>query len=210
MNLSLSLTSFFLFLSLYPLAAWCVSSPTCHTIFRSRSLWNSLLRGFARGGQFQRFRSRRKTLIRHPRFENHLWCGPRHVPVNSASLTDLTIEGNLWTLAILSLHQVMDFLSRCPRLIRCRVEIRNAEAMPTQFTLLMLPHLKSLSIFEATDVTNMFNYLDLSVVHDIEYHTDTAFDSTKRPWLLTPLRKSGRSIQEFATGPSAFYEGRLY
>ena len=128
----------------------------------------------------------------------------RPLPVTSASLTDLTIEGNLWTLTVLSLHQAMDLLSRFPHLIRCRLEVRNAEAMPTQFTLLMLPHLKSLSIFEATDVTNMFNYLDLSVVHDIEYHTDTAFDSTKRPWLLTPLRKSGRSIQKFATGPQHF------
>ena len=50
----------------------------------------------------------------------------------------------------------------------------------------------------------MLNYLDLPVVHDIEYHTDTAFDSTKGPWLLTALRKSGGSIQKFATGPQHF------
>lgn len=47
----------------------------------------------------------------------------------------------------------------------------------------------------------MLNCLDLPVLHDIEYHTCIAFDSTKRPWLLTLLRKSGGSIQKFTTDP---------
>lgn len=62
------------------------------------------------------------------------------LPVNWASLTDLTIGGNLWTSAILSLHQAVDLLSRCPRfIIRCKLEIRNAEVTPTQFAVLTLP-----------------------------------------------------------------------
>ena len=66
------------------------------------------------------------------------------LPVNWVSLTDLKLEGNLWTSAVLSLHQAMDLLSRCPRLIRCRLEIRTAEVTPIQFALLTLPHLESL------------------------------------------------------------------
>lgn len=52
----------------------------------------------------------------------------------------------------------------------------------------------------------MFDCLDLPVLHEIEYHsdTDTAFDSTKRPWLFTLLRKLGEAIHKFTTGPQHF------
>jgi hypothetical protein len=200
MNRSLSLTSFFLFPSVRGM------SPSHHGVFphppRSSSLWTSLFHH----GPISEIPQSEKNIYKTPSLRKLSLVQPQgdclQFPLNWASLTDLTIEGNLWNSAVrLSLHQAMDLLSRCPRLIHCRLEIRTAEVTPTQFSLLTLPHLESLSIFETTDVTNMFDCLNFPVSH---YHTDTAFDSTKRPWLLALLGRLGGSIQRFTTDPQHF------
>ena len=154
MNRSLSLTSFFL----YPSAE--VISPcrtySQHGVFRhipaSRSsiavvFELSLFKGSHMGTNL-RDSAVRDNIYKTPSLRRlsleQLQGDCLQLPVNWVSLTDLNIEGNLWTSAVLSLHQGMDLLSRCPRLIRCRLEIRTAEVTPIQFALLTLPHLESL------------------------------------------------------------------
>ncbi|KIJ98185.1 hypothetical protein K443DRAFT_680973 [Laccaria amethystina LaAM-08-1] len=122
------------------------------------------------------------------------------LPVSWARLTDLTIEKQWGYASALSLPQAVECLSRCPRLVRCKLEIRFAGAVtmyPVQFPLLTLPHLESLTILEVTDVTSMFNCLDLPVLREVEYHTVL----TERPSLFTLLRKSNGLIQRFTTDP---------
>jgi hypothetical protein len=154
MNRSLSLTSFFWFPSVRGM------SPSQHGVFPHPPAPRSSVPGvfglhFYNMDRFPRLRSPSKT-FRLSLVQPQGDCF--QLPVNWASLTDLTIDRNLSTSAVLSLHQAIELLSRCPRLIHCRLEIQTAEVKPTQFSLLTLPHLESLSIFETTDVTNMFDW----------------------------------------------------
>ena len=127
------------------------------------------------------------------------------LPVSWARLTDLTIERK-WRVGLpgLPLPQAVELLSRCPRLVRCRLEIRFAETSPVQFPLITLPDLESLTILEGTDVTSMFNCLDLPVLREIGYHTAIVPSLAKRSSLLTLLKKSNGLIWKFVTNPQLF------
>ena len=128
------------------------------------------------------------------------------LPVSWGRLTDLTIERK-WRIGVPglpSLPQAVEVLSRCPRLVRCRLEIRFAETTPVQFPLITLPDLESLTILEGADVTSMFNCLDLPVLREVEYHTAIAPSLGKRPSLLTLLRKLNGLIWKFVTNPQLF------
>ena len=128
------------------------------------------------------------------------------LPVSWARLTDLTVERKWKAGWGLPLPQAVELLLRCPRLVRCRLEIRFAAlAMtPVQFPLITLPDLESLTILEGTDVTSMFNCLDLPVLREVEYHTAIVSSLAKRSSLLTLLKRSNGLIWKFVTNPQPF------
>lgn len=126
------------------------------------------------------------------------------LPVSWARLTDLTVERKRRMGWGLPLPQAVELLSRCPRLVRCRLEIRLAATTPDQFPLITLPDLESLTILERTDVTSMFNCLDLPVLREVEYHGAMVPAFPRRSSLLTLLKKSNGLIRKFATDPQTF------
>lgn len=147
--------------------------------------------------------SLRKLYLMHPRGD----CS--QLPVSWAQLTDLTIERKWRTNFCLRLPQAAELLSRCPRLVRCRLEIPFAAKTPVEFPLIVLPDLESLTILEVTDVTSMFNCLDLPVLREVEYHTALTPSFARRPSLLTLLKKSNGLIRKFATSPQTFTKTEL-
>ena len=135
---------------------------------------------------------------------------PLQLPVTWENLTDLTLDYPPASSQQLPLHQAAELLSRCRRLIRCKLAMgRPGEVPPVHLSSFALPYLQCFTVYEVAYAASVFSCLDLPALRQVTYYTTVAFHLSQRSSLLTLLKNSNGSIHELTINPHQFMKEDL-
>ena len=135
---------------------------------------------------------------------------PRQLPVTWENLTDLSLDCPPASSQQLPLQQVVELLSRCRRLVRCKLAMgKPGEVPPVHLSSFSLPYLECFTVYEMAYAVNVFSCLDLPALRQVTYYTAVSFHSSQRSSLLTLLKNSNGSIHELIINPHQFMKEDL-
>lgn len=138
------------------------------------------------------------------------------LPFEWSQLTELSIEGDMWsTIGVASVDEVVLTLTKCPNLVKCGLHIGAQLNSPprTDFPIISLLHLESLTIYDGLRTPNLYAALDAPKLRKLDYSASrrgrTTSPQTPAPEITTVLqllKSVGNGLHEL-TITSGTFEG---